>query len=268
MITLIADGQACTLRSTLCTAGQHIAFLDTAEGFFSQRLDMNLEDYALEIVVIECSISDNIGLELLRVIKRRRPDVPVVFVSSSDSDRTVAEALRSGARDCFKKPVDVRKFNERIKILQTLKSMQHEQRVQLSALALDTLQLDRLQPALASVTTAAPENILRVLHFIDYNLADHTLTTNRLAEKAGMSLYHFCRIFKSCTAKSPMQYVSIMRVKKAKDLLKNNSDNMNICQVAMAVGFYDASNFNKHFKRITGFTPSTYRHSANPSNPQ
>jgi AraC-like DNA-binding protein len=260
MITLIADGQVCTLRSTLCAAGQQIALLDTAEGSFSHRLDMTLKDCALEIVVIECSISDNIGLELLRVIKRRRPDVPVLFVCSSDSDRTVAEALRSGARDCFKKPFEVRELNERIKVLQTLKSRQYEQRVPLRV-------LDTLQPIPASVTTAAPENILRALHFIDHNLTDRTLTANRLAEKAGMSLYHFCRTFKRCTAKSPMQYVSIMRVKKAMDLLKNNSGNMNISQIAMAVGFYDASNFNKHFKRVTGLTPSAYRRSANLSKP-
>jgi AraC family transcriptional regulator len=65
-----------------------------------------------------------------------------------------------------------------------------------------------------------------------------------------------------------MQYVSIMRVKKAKDLLKNNSGNMNICHIATAVGFYDASNFNRHFKKVTGLTPSAYRRSANLSNPE
>jgi AraC-like DNA-binding protein len=257
MIKLIADGQMSTLRSTLCATGQHITFLDTAKGTFSYSLDMALNDWALKIVVIECSISDNKGLELLRDIKRRRPDVPVLFVCSSESDHTVAEALRYGARDCFKKPVAVLKLKGKIKDLQTIINMPHEQRVAFKA-------LDTHLPEPASVTTAAPETILRALNFIDYNLADHAITAKRIAKNANMSLYHFCRIFKRYTTKSPMNYVSFMRVEKAKDMLKNNSGSMTIYQIAMAVGFYNASNFNKHFKRVTGLTPSTYRHSANP----
>jgi two-component system, response regulator YesN len=258
MITLIADSRVCALRSSLCTAGQHNEFLDTAEDFFSHRLDVTLKNCALNIIVIECYISDNKGLELLRFVKRRRPDVPVLFVCSSDSDHTVAEALGYGARDCFKKPVPVRIFLERIKVLQTIKSRPQEQRVPLKAMA-------TLQPVPDPVTTAVPETILRALQFIDYNLADRTITTKRLAKKAGMSLYHFCRTFKHCTTKSPMQYVSFMRVQKAKVLLKENSGSMNIGQIAIAVGFYDASIFDKHFKRVTGLTPSAYRHSVYPS---
>jgi two-component system, response regulator YesN len=258
MFTIIADSKVCTLQSTLCKAGQQNAFLDTAEDSFYHRLDVTLKNCALNIIVIECSISDNKGLELLRFVKRRRPDVPVLFVCSSDSDHTVVEALRAGARDCFKKPVPVRILMERIEVLQTLKGRQHEQRIPLKALS-----MHQLVPN--SVTTAAPETILRALQFIDYNLADHTITTKRLAKKAGMSLYHFCRTFKHCTTKSPMQFVSFLRVQKAKVLLKENSGSMNIGQIAMAVGFYDASIFDKHFKRVTGLTPSAYRHSVHPS---
>ena len=254
MILLIANGQFCSLRSTLSGNGHNFAFLSSGKDSFSHDLDATLENRELEIVVIDCQLNDNKGLKLLTKLKKRRPDVPVLFVCSSNSERTIFEALRLGARDCFKKPVEVQKFKERIIALQKMRGMSHERRVPFKT-------LNRHQTYPTPFTTDMPENILRTIYYIDNNLADHTLTIERLAEKAGMSKYHFCRVFKRYAARSPMQYVSYMRVAKAKDLLKYDSGNMTISLIASAVGFYDASNFNKNFKKVTGLTPSTYRQS-------
>ena len=107
MILLIGDYSLCSLSTTLSNTGQKIAFLQTNEPLFSQNLGNALEDAALEIAVIECVLHEHQGLALLRKIKQNRHDVPVIFICPSDSDRTVAEAFRLGAWDCFRKPVDV-----------------------------------------------------------------------------------------------------------------------------------------------------------------
>jgi AraC family transcriptional regulator len=67
------------------------------------------------------------------------------------------------------------------------------------------------------------------------------------------------QIFNRHASKNPMQYISCVRVKKAKELLKYDSANMSISQIATAVGFYDSSNLNKHFKKVTGLTPSAFK---------
>lgn len=254
MILLIAEGQFSSLRSTLSGEKHEFAFMSTGKGSFSHDLGDTLEDSELEIVVIECNINDMKGLKLLASIKEHRPDVPVLFVCSSASKRTIAEAMRLGARDCLTKPVEVIKFKKRIKTLQSLRNMSHERRVPL-------INLSRSRPYPETITSDIPESILRTIHYIDDNLADHTLTVERLAEKAGVSKYHFCRVFKRYTTRSPMQYVSFVRVENAKNLLKSNRANISISSIATAVGFFDSSNFDKHFRDVTGLSPSAYRKS-------
>ena len=68
-----------------------------------------------------------------------------------------------------------------------------------------------------------------------------------------MSPYHFMRLFKKSTGKSPHQYVIEARVRKAKDLLATGK--LSVCEAAYRVGFVDQSHLTRHFKRIFGLPP-------------
>jgi AraC family transcriptional regulator len=72
-----------------------------------------------------------------------------------------------------------------------------------------------------------------------------------------MSKHHFCRVFKRHLGISPLQFFIRMRVERAKELLKNRA--LSVSMVALEVGFNDISNFIKHFKKVTGITPSAFR---------
>ena len=252
MILLITDGQPCTLRSILCRVDQKVAFLELQNPLFSPAFDTVLEDGRVEFAVIECFTNVQRCLELLRDIKRRRPDVPVIFVTSSGSDHTVTETLSCGARYCFKKPLDAVRFNERIRMLLELKRLSRERRVPL-------LSPDPKPEEDAGITNDMPENIIRTMHFIEDHMSQRALSVGRLAGIACISPFHFCRVFKKYTNKSPMQFVNHVRIEKAKEFLTNNSRTMPVSLIANTVGFYDSSNFNKHFKKATGLTPSAFK---------
>jgi AraC family transcriptional regulator len=74
-----------------------------------------------------------------------------------------------------------------------------------------------------------------------------------------VSLYHFNRLFKASTGKSPYQYLVETRVRKAKDLLATGK--FTIGEVANEVGFFDQSHLTRHFKRIFGLPPRALLHS-------
>jgi len=79
------------------------------------------------------------------------------------------------------------------------------------------------------------------------------LTVSELARVAGVSPYHFIRLFRTSTGKSPYQYVLEARVRKAKDLLATGK--FTIAEVAHQVGFFDQSHLTRHFKRVFGVPP-------------
>jgi transcriptional regulator GlxA family with amidase domain len=110
-----------------------------------------------------------------------------------------------------------------------------------------------------STSLDKPKNILEVVAFIEANLWS-PLELEGLAEKAHLSKFHFCRIFKRYIGMNPMKYVAALRIEQAKKLLKKNE--LTVSVVANKVGFKDMSNFIRQFKKATGVTPTMYRGAA------
>lgn len=87
---------------------------------------------------------------------------------------------------------------------------------------------------------------------------EEDLTRETMAKRASLSPSYFSSLFKKHTGYSPIQYLTRIRLDKAKQLLKESR--MPIKQVAEEVGFVDSFYFTRLFTRETGLTPSQYRH--------
>lgn len=96
----------------------------------------------------------------------------------------------------------------------------------------------------------------QITEYINEHL-DSDLKVIELAAIASMSPYHFIRLFRKATDKTPHQYVLHQRIKKAQYLLHHSQ--ISISEIAATVGFCDQSHFTKYFKRIIGVTPRQYR---------
>jgi AraC family transcriptional regulator len=84
----------------------------------------------------------------------------------------------------------------------------------------------------------------------DFNLA-------QLAAQAGLSKFHFQRLFKAATGVSPSRYHIDLRMEEARRLLRETR--MSVLDVALEVGYTDPSHFAHLFRRETGLSPSEYR---------
>ncbi len=85
------------------------------------------------------------------------------------------------------------------------------------------------------------------------------VTTEVLAKNAGLSPFHFIRIFKEETGITPHEYLLRTRIDMAKYLLKNT--NMAVKDICFATGFSCESVFCSAFKRSSGLSPNAYRKS-------
>lgn len=96
----------------------------------------------------------------------------------------------------------------------------------------------------------------RVTAMMEANLHGE-FSLGELAAAAGMSAYHFSRLFKKATGHSPSQYFIGMRVAKARQLLLETE--RSIIDIGMEVGYASPGHFSQVFRRETGMTPSQYR---------
>lgn len=81
-----------------------------------------------------------------------------------------------------------------------------------------------------------------------------------LAKISGMTREHLCRIFKKYMGMRPFEYITKIRIQKAKELLLLNRE-MNIAEIAKKVGFQSSSYFSVVFKKHQGCTAEEYRKS-------
>lgn len=78
---------------------------------------------------------------------------------------------------------------------------------------------------------------------------------DRLAQEAGLSAFHLCRVFRRATGLSPHAYQLLVRVRLAKTLLARGTP---IAQAAVEAGFFDQAHLTRHFRAICGVTPGRY----------
>jgi AraC family transcriptional regulator len=98
--------------------------------------------------------------------------------------------------------------------------------------------------------------LARVIDFVHAHFAQD-IPLSALAEVAGLSPFHFARLFKQSAGVTPHQYLIQVRVERAKGLLLNTRQS--ISSIAVQVGFCDQSHFATHFKRTFGVTPRVFR---------
>ncbi len=111
---------------------------------------------------------------------------------------------------------------------------------------------------------ARPRNILpgsklrRAVAFMENHIHE-PFDLSRVAQAAGLSPFHFSRLFKSATGFAPSRYFIRLRIAKAKQLLRETD--ISIIRIAIAVGYGSPSHFAQVFQRETGMPPSGYRRS-------
>jgi AraC-like DNA-binding protein len=108
----------------------------------------------------------------------------------------------------------------------------------------------------ASPPSADAARIARVLRRLEAQTADrHALSD--LARTAGLSPYHFLRVFKGVTGVTPHQWLLRARLREAAHRLATSR--APVTEIALDVGFDDLSNFIRTFRAEFGVPPSRYR---------
>jgi AraC family transcriptional regulator len=97
-----------------------------------------------------------------------------------------------------------------------------------------------------------------VTNYIEEHLSE-PISLATLAALVRLSVYHFCRAFKTSFGVPPHRYHSLRRIEHAKSLLAKQT--CSVTEIGLQVGFSETSSFTAAFRRMTGSTPTAYRRS-------
>lgn len=114
----------------------------------------------------------------------------------------------------------------------------------------------------ARASAADRRRAVEVALWLEANAADH-IDLAEAAAQAGLSSFHFLRVFRAVLGVTPHQYVIRARLARAARLLADPA--RSITDVALDVGFADLSNFVRTFHRAAGMSPRAFRDTARSS---
>ncbi|MBS4206875.1 response regulator [Bacillus sp. FJAT-50079] len=194
-----------------------------------------------DLLVTDIRMPTMDGLELIQETQKFDKRTEVIVVSGFGEFEYAQKALRLGAIDYLLKPIKIDLVQEALKRVN------------------DILKLNEGETSeeLIKQNSLLSPKITQAVKFIEENFNDETLSLQKVTTFVELSSAYFSRTFKEETGLSFIQFVTKVRMEKAKNLLGNPY--LKSYEVAEFIGYPDYAHFSKVFKKYSGTSPNEYR---------
>lgn len=219
----------------------------TIKKFFLNELDIFMasngkqaagivENTDINIALLDIEMPGMNGIELAKLIREKNNDCIIIFITAYDRFEYAIEAMHIKAFDYLLKPWKEEKLTGLIS--EAISSIKE--------ISSDDGKNENLQDSQKSI----------IKKYIKENYK-RDISAGDVAGILGYSDVYFSKIFKQLFDDTFINYLTNLRIEKAKVLLKDVS--FNIKEVGASVGYTDSNYFTKVFKRAVGMSPSEYR---------
>lgn len=222
---------------------------------------INVESKILEtipdVIVSDVNLPQKNGFELCEFVKNdeRTSHIPVIMLTSLDTDEAHIKGLKSGVDMFLTKPFNLSVLSESIEsLLYNRKQIQKY----LKQLYLNT---SKEQPKKVEGKNKDKEVafIGKLNELIQKNLDDSSFTVEILAEELHISRVQLYRKTKAVLGITISDYIQNIRLEKSKELLIGDN-NLSIADIAYSVGFSSPNYFSTAFRNKYDQTPNEYKH--------
>lgn len=237
MNLLIADDENLELKVLEKTVKKH--FVDELEIFASsngRKASQICDEVKTDIALLDIEMPGMNGIELAKYIKEKYAECIIIFITAYDRFDYAIEAMHIKAFDYLLKPWKEERLCELINTaIENVRSMQKTDSI-----------------------VHSQKDIIK--DYIDRNYKKD-ISAKDVAGILGYSDVYFSKVFKQLFDDNFINYLTKIRIDRAKVLLKDVS--FNIKEVGKSVGYADSNYFTKVFKRSIGISPSEYRNRHN-----
>jgi len=204
-----------------------------------------LKKETVDIVVTDILMPETDGLQLCSEIKSNieTSHIPVIMLTAKADVKSRIEGLDAGADAYVDKPFSVEHLLVQISNIFSNRNKMKQAFINTPALNTGSIAL-----------TKADEIFLgKVTDVINKYLSDVSFNVDRLADELFMSRSNLHRKIKAISELTPNDFIQLVRLKKAAELLKEGSYRIN--EICYLVGFSSSSYFSKSYKKQFGVSP-------------
>jgi len=201
-----------------------------------------------DLIISDVMMPEMDGFELCKRIKTetKTAHIPIILLTARTPVEDRIEGIETGADDYITKPFNLAVLTARVKnLLISRSNLKEKYRKEIS-----------LKPT-EEIPVSPDEKLMKkLLQYVEDRLSDSELSVDDICSNVGVSRTQLYRKIKAMTGLSMAEVIKEIRLKRAKQLLRDRKFNIN--EVAHMVGFSDTDYFRKCFKAEFGITPSEY----------
>lgn len=208
-----------------------------------------LRHETVSIVVSDVMMPVMDGLELCRRIKSdlQLSHIPVILLTAKTAEGSVMEGYEAGADDYLVKPFNIDMLKLRINKFIELAKMSHRQFHQ---------KVD-VTPGEITTTPLDEQFLKRAIEIVERHISDSDFSVETLGQELSMNRVALWKKLQAITGNGPADFIRSIRVKRGLRLL--DAGEMNVSEIAYAVGYNTVKRFTENFKAEFGMTPSEYK---------
>lgn len=199
------------------------------------------------IIVTDIMMPSMDGAELCRRVKGNPDlaDIPLIALSAKSDEQAKVEMLTIGADDYITKPFNIELLILRMKRVVSLAASGAGRR------------LITPEPGNIDITPLDEKLVEKAIKYVVNNMKRTDLSVEELSSYLGMSRVHLYKKLKAVTGKTPIEFIRLIRLKRATQLLRESQ--LNVSEVAYQVGFNSPKYFARYFKEEYNILPSEYK---------
>ncbi|EMS73971.1 response regulator transcription factor [Ruminiclostridium cellobioparum] len=202
-----------------------------------------------DVVIVDVEMPLMNGLEMIDMIMKTESGTKFIVLSAHTDYRYTRHAIKSGVVDYLMKPVN------RFELSDLLKSIEKD--IESEKSCRDTASRQKDEGAGGGEEPRSERKTIEAAkEYINKNFFN-SISLESVARHVHMNTNYFSSLFKKETGENFIDYLTKVRVEKAKTLLAN--PNLKIHEICQIVGYYSTKHFARLFKEMVGMTPSEYR---------
>jgi signal transduction histidine kinase/DNA-binding response OmpR family regulator len=242
LILIVEDNNA--LRSFLARSLHNdYRIIEAVNG--EEALDLAILE-SPDLIISDIMMPKMNGIELCKNIKSNLQTSHIPFLLLTARNDSRIEGIKTGADDFITKPFIITELELKIKnILDNRKKLLEKYKRDLI-----------LKPKDITPTNADEKFMTDIMAIVEENISNTDFDLVESVSKMGISRSVLYRKMHKLMNQSPNEFMNIVRLKKAAQLLKQNK--FKISDVAYEVGFNDPLYFSKCFKKQFNLSPSDY----------
>ncbi|MBQ1940250.1 MAG: response regulator, partial [Alistipes sp.] len=204
--------------------------------------------YDADLIICDVLMPGMTGFELTRKLKNDfdTSHIPIILLTAMSSPESHLNAVESGADSFITKP-----FSLKLLLTRAFKLIEQRDKLR-EKFSHDP---NMMRPAICT-SDKDKEFADKLQRIMEQQIGNAEFTIDEFASMMGLGRTVFYRKTRGVTGYAPNEYIRIVRMKKAAELLRENR--YKVAEVSYQVGINDPFYFSKCFKRQFGVSPSAY----------